>query len=636
MLLETISLEYHQSLLAAAGPGLDLARTTAMERYPDGYVAVVEGAIPDGENGAYCLVGGRPVKDIVREVASGALAVIAVGSCASDGGAPAASGGLTDAKGIRGLVGDTKLITLPGCPMNVVNLTAVIVHYLTFREWPALDMMGRPLAAYGNLIHNQCERRPHFEFGEFVLSWGDEGAQRGWCLYKVGCKGPEAMGNCPTVRYGDGVSWNIRAGAGCVGCVTTDSWDQMGPAYRRLPSPVPFFPNLTTDMVGAAVVGGVAVVAGVHAVGMSTRYKRRARNARREALASAEAGIAADAAAVGLGRDRAGRWCGRRGPEGGRTGRGCRSGRTRGGRRLAGCRLGRCRLAGCRLGRCRLDRMPARPRPTRAPGTGSAEVARITIDPVSRIGGQLRIDADVTGGRVTGAWSSATMFRGMETVLPGRDPRDAWLLAQRICGTCNGVHAAASVRAVEQALGIQIPTNARLIRNVLTGTLFVRDHVMALYQGSLPDWVDMSAVADRRSRGDLAARRGEQRLAQLRLNVVPRCPGPRRRRHHVATAGTVRLGVARPSGLPPHPRAEPASRGPHARGVRLAGRLHADPDAALGQGGPPADLPGRRDVAGAALGRPDRLEDAAASAGPGPQRARRAERSRASTSCAAW
>jgi hydrogenase small subunit len=289
MLLDTISLEYHQSLLATAGPGLDVARTAAMERYPDGYVAVIEGAIPDGANGAYCLVGGRPVSDIVREVAAGALAVIAVGSCASDGGAPAASGGLTDAKGIRGLVGDTRLITLPGCPMNVVNLTAVIVHYLTLREWPACDMMGRPLAAYGNLIHNQCERRPHFEFGEFVLSWGDEGAQRGWCLYKVGCKGPEAMGNCPTVRYGFGVSWNVRAGAGCVGCVTTDSWDQMGPAYRRLPSPVPLFPNLTTDMVGAAMVGGVAAVAGLHAVGMGTRYKRRARIERREALASAGA-----------------------------------------------------------------------------------------------------------------------------------------------------------------------------------------------------------------------------------------------------------------------------------------------------------------------------------------------------------
>jgi hydrogenase small subunit len=296
LLLETISLEYHQSFLATAGPGLELARTTAMERYPDGYVAVVEGSVPDGADGAYCLVGGRPAKDVVQEVAAGAMAVIALGSCACDGGAPAAGGGLTDAKGIRGLTGDTKLIALPGCPMNVVNLTAVIVHYLTFREWPPLDLVGRPLAAYGNLIHNQCERRPHFEFGEFALSWGDEGAQRGWCLYKLGCKGPEAMGNCPTVRYGDGVSWNIRAGAGCIGCVTTDFWDQMGPAYRRLPGPIPFFPNLTTDMVGAAVVGGVAAVAGVHAVGMSVRFRRRARDERRQAPAAAGGVAVAEAA----------------------------------------------------------------------------------------------------------------------------------------------------------------------------------------------------------------------------------------------------------------------------------------------------------------------------------------------------
>ncbi len=121
-------------------------------------------------------------------------------------------------------------------------------------------------------------------------------------------------------------------------------------------------------------------------------------------------------------------------------------------------------------------------------------MARIVIDPVTRAGGQLRVEADVTGGRVTGAWSSATMFRGMENVLRGRDPRDAWLLAQRVCGTCTGVHALASVRAVEQALGITIPTNARLIRNILAGTLVVRDHVMRLYQEGLPDWVDTSAA----------------------------------------------------------------------------------------------------------------------------------------------
>jgi hydrogenase small subunit len=103
------------------------------------------------------------------------------------------------------------------------------------------------------------------------------------------------MGNCPVVRYGEGVSWNIRAGHGCIGCVTPAFWDQMGPAYRRLPSPVPFMPNLTTDMAGAAVVGGIGAVAAVHAVGMSARYRRRARNERREALAAAEGTAIAEA-----------------------------------------------------------------------------------------------------------------------------------------------------------------------------------------------------------------------------------------------------------------------------------------------------------------------------------------------------
>lgn len=121
-------------------------------------------------------------------------------------------------------------------------------------------------------------------------------------------------------------------------------------------------------------------------------------------------------------------------------------------------------------------------------------MARITIDPITRIGGQLRIEAEISGGKVAEAWSSATMFRGIETVLRGRDPRDAWLLAQRICGTCSGVHAQASVRAVEQALGIVIPVNARLIRNVMTGAVLVRDHVMTFYTASLPDWVDTSAA----------------------------------------------------------------------------------------------------------------------------------------------
>jgi hydrogenase large subunit len=121
-------------------------------------------------------------------------------------------------------------------------------------------------------------------------------------------------------------------------------------------------------------------------------------------------------------------------------------------------------------------------------------MARIVIDPVTRTGGHLRIEADAAGGFVSEAWSSATMFRDLETVLRGRDARDAWLLAERICGTCTTVHALASVRAVENALGIEIPTNARLIRNLLGATLLVRDHVVGFYQAQGLDWVDAQSA----------------------------------------------------------------------------------------------------------------------------------------------
>ncbi len=121
-------------------------------------------------------------------------------------------------------------------------------------------------------------------------------------------------------------------------------------------------------------------------------------------------------------------------------------------------------------------------------------MARIAIDPVTRAGGHLRVEVDLAGGAVAEAWASATMLRDLESVLRGRDARDAWLLADRICGTCTGVHALASVRAVENALGIEIPTNARLVRNVLAATQLVRDHVLGFYQAQGPDWVDAKSA----------------------------------------------------------------------------------------------------------------------------------------------
>jgi hydrogenase small subunit len=267
-----LSMEYHESLMALAGEDVERARLRTMEAYPDGYFLVVEGAVPS--DGHYCLVGGRPISEVIREVSAGAIATIAAGSCATDGGAPGAGGGPTGAGGIRALVDGSKLVALPGCPLNPANLMGTIVHYLTANELPPTDMMGRPYFAYGTLLHNKCERRPHYEYGEFVQTWGDEAALKGWCLYKVGCKGPETFANCPTVRYGDGIGWNIRAGAVCIGCTMPNSWDQMGPAFRRLPSPVPFFPNVEPDRVGSALLAGVGGLAAVHGAAMFVRNRR--------------------------------------------------------------------------------------------------------------------------------------------------------------------------------------------------------------------------------------------------------------------------------------------------------------------------------------------------------------------------
>ncbi len=116
---------------------------------------------------------------------------------------------------------------------------------------------------------------------------------------------------------------------------------------------------------------------------------------------------------------------------------------------------------------------------------------RITIDPITRIEGHLRIDAEIDNGMVTKAWSSGQMFRGLETILQGRDPRDAWLFTQRICGVCTTVHALASVRAVENALDLEIPINAQYIRNIIMSIHALQDHIVHFYVLSALDWVDV-------------------------------------------------------------------------------------------------------------------------------------------------
>ena len=287
MLLDLVSVEYHETIMARSGASAELARRQVMERAPNGYLAVVEGAIPVGDDGVYCTVGGRVFSDIVREVCGGAAATIALGSCAFDGGVSAAGGGTSGSVGVERIVPDATLINLPGCPVNVENLTATIVHYLTFKTLPETDARNRPLFAYGGLLHNQCERRAHFEFGEFVQTWGDEGSQKGWCLYKMGCKGPENFANCPTARYANGTSWPVKAGHGCIGCTAAGFWDQMNPVYARLPGPLPFAPQVSADMVGMALVGGVAALTVAHGTASAVRLRRWGAEERRSAAVDA-------------------------------------------------------------------------------------------------------------------------------------------------------------------------------------------------------------------------------------------------------------------------------------------------------------------------------------------------------------
>jgi Ni,Fe-hydrogenase I large subunit len=163
-------------------------------------------------------------------------------------------------------------------------------------------------------------------------------------------------------------------------------------------------------------------------------------------------------------------------------------------------------------------------------------MTRLAIDPVTRVGGHLRIEVDVSNGVVQDAWSAGTMFRGIENVLRGRDPRDAWLFAQRVCGACTGVHALASVRAVEAALDLTVPTNARLVRNLMAGAKFVQDHVVRFYHQHALDWVDLASAvrADPAATSRLARSVGDSprssaayfRVTRDRLGALIESPQP--------------------------------------------------------------------------------------------------------------
>ena len=230
IVLEILSIEYHETIFAAAGHQMEDNLQAAIKKYNGKFICVVEGAIATKYDGAYGKVAGRTFLEIAKDVCPKAAAVVCIGSCSSFGGVQAAAPNPGGYKGVGEALG-IKTVNIPGCPPNPINFVGTVVNYLLMGKLPAVDDLGRPLFAYAKTIHDNCPRRSHYENDEFVEEFGSEEAANGYCLYKMGCKGPDTYNNCPIAKYNDGTSWPVEAGHPCIGCSEPNFWDKMSPFF---------------------------------------------------------------------------------------------------------------------------------------------------------------------------------------------------------------------------------------------------------------------------------------------------------------------------------------------------------------------------------------------------------------------
>ncbi len=241
LLFELISLDYHHTLQAAAGAAAEQARENSLSENRGKLLLVVDGSVPTALGGACSTIAGEDNLSLLRRCLDAAEAVLAVGTCAAFGGLPAAAPNPTGAMGVaelmeRGLVPRRPLVNLPGCPPIPEVMSAVLAHRVAFGAFPALDDKGRPLAFYGETVHDRCSRRGHYEAGRFAKTFDDAGARAGWCLLELGCKGPTTRNACSTVRW-NGVSNPVESGHPCLGCSEPGFWDR-GSFYAPVKLPV--------------------------------------------------------------------------------------------------------------------------------------------------------------------------------------------------------------------------------------------------------------------------------------------------------------------------------------------------------------------------------------------------------------
>ncbi|MGM0623318.1 MAG: hydrogenase small subunit [Campylobacterota bacterium] len=279
LLLDIVSLEFNHTIQAAAGHQAEEHLNEAIETFDGKFLCVVEGSIPRGMDGYYGTIGphGETFQEHLLRVSNKSAAVVAVGTCATFGGVPAANPNPTDAVGVQDIVRGKPIINIPACPANPANITGTILHFVLTGQVPELDHLNRPKFAFGYRIHDNCERRAHFDAGHFVEEWGDHGAKNNWCLYKMGCKGPMTFNNCSIVRYNEAVNWPIGAGHGCIGCSEPQFWDKYA-TERPVSASVMKAPGggveSSIDKFGLGLLTAAAVGIGVHAAASAIGGKK--------------------------------------------------------------------------------------------------------------------------------------------------------------------------------------------------------------------------------------------------------------------------------------------------------------------------------------------------------------------------
>lgn len=275
ILLDKISLDYTETLMAASGFQAEAALKNTMEKHKGEYILCVEGSVPTGADGVYCMIGGKTSMQILEEAAAGAKAVIAWGSCASNGCVQSARPNPTQATPIHKLLkGNVPLIKVPGCPPIGEVMAGVIVHLVTFDKIPELDRLGRPKAFYSKRVHDTCYRRPYYDAGLFVESFDDEAAKKGHCLYKVGCKGPSTYNACGVTKWNNGTSFPIQSGHPCIGCSEENFWDN-GRLYERASAFAGFGIESNADDLGKVALAATGIAIGAHIVATNLRKHKQ-------------------------------------------------------------------------------------------------------------------------------------------------------------------------------------------------------------------------------------------------------------------------------------------------------------------------------------------------------------------------